>query len=184
MSKLTHSLLWTDSDDFSLTGWVDRFALDQAGNLLACSAVMHHRDAGAFRDALAQVPKFPLLITSPEARTNNWPSGKATCGEHGYSFATHKLPFDLVHALAVSKAPGFLVDDSDETLWRFLKSPRFTTPLLRSWLPWIKAYMLSTELLKPATNHNLHCHTALMDTFYLDEVVSRGLRTRKLRIQE
>ena len=47
----------------------------------------------------------------------------------------------------VSRNPAFLLVASDEALWRELKSERFTTPLLREWMPHVRAELVRRHLL-------------------------------------
>ena len=51
---------------------------------------------------------------------------------------TAKLAPGVVHLIALAKIPGTDVDMSNDQLWIELTGSRYTTPLLRSWIPWLK----------------------------------------------
>lgn len=56
------------------------------------------------------------------------------CGYRSYS---QPLGLHTWHMVLVSKRPGLLLSMDDETIWQELSGPRFTTPLLRAWMPHI-----------------------------------------------
>ena len=47
----------------------------------------------------------------------------------------------MAHALILTKAPGFIKIVTDETIWQELTDIRFTTPVLRTWVPYISKEM-------------------------------------------
>ena len=58
-----------------------------------------------------------------------------------YSAAVTKLAPGVIHLVALARIPGLVPDVSEDHLWVELTSPRYTTPLLRSWIPWLKGVM-------------------------------------------
>ena len=58
-----------------------------------------------------------------------------------YSAAVTKLAPGVIHLVALAKIPGLMPNMSDDHLWAELAGPRYTTPLLRAWIPWLKATM-------------------------------------------
>lgn len=58
-----------------------------------------------------------------------------------YKAALARLAPGVIHLIALAKIPGFMPDISDDQLWIELTGPRYTTPLLRSWVPWLKEVM-------------------------------------------
>jgi hypothetical protein len=56
----------------------------------------------------------------------------------GYRIDAHRLGLGSIHALFTCRQQGFLPNDSDDALWQELKQERFTTPLLRGWLPYAR----------------------------------------------
>ena len=37
----------------------------------------------------------------------------------------------------MAKVPGLILALSEESLWQELRSDRYTTPILRAWVPWL-----------------------------------------------
>ena len=58
-----------------------------------------------------------------------------------YTAAVTKLASGVIHLVALAKIPGLMPNMSDDHLWTELSGPRYTTPLLRSWIPWLKQAM-------------------------------------------
>ena len=73
--------------------------------------------------------------------------GRCSVSEEGYDVYRVSLGFGQHHAFFVCRNPSFMLVASDEALWRELKSDRFTTPVLRSWLPWIRGQMSTLGLI-------------------------------------
>src|SRR5260370_3349795 len=65
----------------------------------------------------------------------------------GYRTESHRLQYGLAHALFVTRVPGFLKSISEEALWQELTSTRYTTPILRSWMPWGTQQLQDRQLL-------------------------------------
>ena len=181
--ELTHTLLWADGDHVHVEGKVDRFSCTRGNQLLMVSAVMTAQDAKAFRAALGQDPWASIVITCPSPALRGFHSGRYDRLDCGYAFASHKLGYGMAHAVAVCKRPGFLVDDSDEALWRELKSPRYTTPMLRSWSPYLRAQLAQADLLERHANHACHCCTLSASDEILDSIVESGLKRKVIRIE-
>jgi len=59
-----------------------------------------------------------------------------------YSAAVAKLAPGVIHLVALAKIPGIMPNMSDDHLWAELTGPRYTTPLLRSWIPWLKGVVV------------------------------------------
>ena len=60
-----------------------------------------------------------------------------------YSAAAMKLAPGVIHLVALARIPGLMPNMSDDHLWAELSGPRYTTPLLRSWIPWLKRAMVA-----------------------------------------
>ena len=58
-----------------------------------------------------------------------------------YTAAVTKLAPGVIHLVALAKIPGLMPNMSDDHLWAELTGPRYTTPLLRAWIPWLKEVM-------------------------------------------
>lgn len=59
-----------------------------------------------------------------------------------YSAAAARLAPGVIHLVALARIPGLMPSMSDDHLWAELTSPRYTTPLLRAWIPWLKRTMV------------------------------------------
>ena len=71
---------------------------------------------------------------------------------------------------------------SDETIWQELTDTRFTTPILREWVPYIAREMRSREILEEAHCFNCNCGYMSATTQSLDEIVSEGLKAGEIHI--
>lgn len=58
-----------------------------------------------------------------------------------YSASVTKLAPGVIHLVALARIPGLMPNMSDDHLWAELTGPRYTTPLLRAWIPWLKRVM-------------------------------------------
>ena len=76
----------------------------------------------------------------------DWPNDPRRCSRQAdfdgkpvtYNAAVAKLAPGAIHLVALAKIPGLMPNISDDHLWSELSGPRYTTPLLRSWIPWLK----------------------------------------------
>lgn len=109
-------------------------------------------------------------------------SRELTACDSGYRFHTTKFSFGTWHSLAVARLPGLICTLTDASLWNELSRQAFTTPLLPSWTPWLRTELERQEYLRPL--HSFQCAGAVLNltSEALDEVVSDGLRRRKLKI--
>jgi len=103
-----------------------------------------------------------------------------------YRFRYAKLALDSWHLLAVEDNPRFLLELTDNSLWALLSSDEFTTPLLRSWVPWIRSILTDqTRFMRRILNyHNCNpwlCNAA--DTA-LDQIVSIGVKEGHLKLED
>jgi hypothetical protein len=108
--------------------------------------------------------------------------GRLNPSAEGYYCYQHKLGYGLAHALFVTKTPGFMLVMSEESLWRELKSDRFTTPLLREWMPYLDTQLRENNRLEDAHCYDCHCGILSVTTAKLDEIVLDGLKTGQIWI--
>jgi hypothetical protein len=143
-------------------------ALSAAGSLSAVKAV---------RATLCQ----SSLKAAFTARRDDYRSlGLARHPNYKTSIST--LAPGVAHLVAHATIPGFLADDSDAGLWRELTGTRYTTPLLESWLPWLRTRLDEEQLLVPSRGHNNNAVILAADTENLDEIVTEGVRGRALQL--
>jgi len=93
-----------------------------------------------------------------------------------YSAAMVKLAPGVIHMVALARVPGLMPNMSDDHLWGELTSPRYTTPLLRSWIPWLKESMIQDENIVVA--HGLASSVGVLrvEPDELDALVSLGVK--------
>ena len=107
-----------------------------------------------------------------------WPSPA------GYRIDAHRLGFGSIHALFICRQQGFLPNDSDDALWQELKQERFTTPLLRGWLPHVRKELEIKSLLTRC--HTLDCTCCILTATSadLDSIVEFGLQNGFIKIEQ
>ena len=95
-----------------------------------------------------------------------------------YSAAVTKLAPGVIHLVALAKIPGLMPNMSDDHLWAELTGPRYTTPLLRAWIPWLKETMASSGGIVVANGFRATVGVLKTEPDALDEIVSQGVRDR------
>lgn len=102
--------------------------------------------------------------------------------ENGYRVWRTRLGYNCWHAVAVAKCEGLLLSVSDESVWRELRSERFTTPVIRDWMPHILSELRRREKLTDLLCWGCNAGMLTADSRDLDEIVSQGLKKNHLRI--
>ncbi len=97
-----------------------------------------------------------------------------------YSAAVTKLSPGVIHLVALAKIPGLMPNMSDDHLWAELTGPRYTTPLLRAWIPRIKETMVSSGGIVVASGFLATVGVLKTEPDALDAIVSQGVRERAL----
>lgn len=105
-----------------------------------------------------------------------WQDYKAVPGQGRYKCTTHRLGYHQIHMTAVLKEERLLTCLSDESLWDAISGPRFTTPVLRAWVPWLRETL--TENRQLLALHSFQCSPAVLRATdeCLDKLVSSGLQ--------
>jgi hypothetical protein len=181
------------------------------GELLLVSLVASEGDAKVMRGAMNSADQVPYQIIAngintcqPSERNNTWhgvmyPPGHVAGSRAGYEVYRHPLGFGSRHYLFVSRNPAFLLVASDEALWRELKSERFTTPLLRDWMPYIRRELERRHLIVechaypyeavgegklgvPGLDLPLSCCCLCATSKDIDTIVVEGLKTGAIEI--
>jgi hypothetical protein len=130
-----------------------------------------------------------VRLASGELTSEDYPSGRYfaafTRDGNGYQrVAFVKLGYGLAHALFVAKTPGLLTDLSEPALWRELSGPRYTTPLLRAWVPYLRKRLREEGLLLPCLGHRCTAGVLGATDGDLDDLVSKGIKQGVLRLEE
>jgi len=101
----------------------------------------------------------------------------------GYRVCRSKMDYGMWHVLCLAKRDGFLPVISDETVWQLLQRDRFTTPLLREWVPWLRQEMKKLGIIVAMTQSGCDAGLMLADSESLDDLVSRGVKQGHLPIE-
>jgi hypothetical protein len=187
------ALLWGDLEiqgkDIAIPAVkFDKLAVGGRGELLLVSLVAETQRVKQIRAILAGGAKATIQATSVKlTRPGDEPwqarePGRLYPTPDGYHCQTHKLGFGLAHSMFLTRTPGFMKVVTSESLWQELNDVRFTTPLLKAWVPYIEARLRSDERLEDA--HAFQCRCGILSalTRHLDEVVSQGLADRTITI--
>ena len=120
--------------------------------------------------------EFSVDDCSPVWRANKY--------KKGYRVHRTRLALDLWHYVAVVKADNFMLSVSDEALWQVLKSAKYTTPLLRRWVPWLRAELTQLGHIRQANCWQCSVAGLALSTQQLDEIVSDGIKQGFISIGE
>jgi hypothetical protein len=101
----------------------------------------------------------------------------------GYRIDSRPFCFGSIHAMFVCRQQGFLPDDSDDALWQELKQEQFSTPLLRTWLPYIRTELELKSLLSRCYTLDCACSVLTATSADLDGIVEHGLKNGVIAIQ-
>jgi len=103
--------------------------------------------------------------------------------QDGYRVYKSKMEFNYWHFLAVAKTPGLMPVLSESAVWTELRSERFTTPLLRGWVPWLMQELEDKEQI--VRLHCFGCDAGLLtaDTEFLDKLVEDGITNCNISIE-
>jgi len=71
---------------------------------------------------------------------------------------------------------------TEESLWQELNTTRFTTPILRKWMPYIETKLRECNRLEDAHVFSCRCGILSATTKKLDEIVIAGLRDGSITI--
>jgi hypothetical protein len=151
------------------------------------SCVGYSQDIKAIRAALAAEVNRPMRIRGIHLAG---PQGSIAPGDvwclkgTKYTCEIHRLGLGSCHALFICRRKGFLLDGSDQALWNELKDSRFTTPLLRGWLPYLKQELEARGLLQSCYVFDCDCKMLTTGTKDLDEIVEQGLQSGEISIRE
>jgi hypothetical protein len=129
-------------------------------------------------------------------RTADCPQGRETPSYYrpaslvrqplGYEVWIHRLGYDSWHLLALSREPGFMPVLSEPSFNKALRSPQYTTPFLREWLPWLADELADDDNARLRLLDGFQTQAALLTatTPDLDELVSRGLREGAIHVPQ
>ena len=166
----------------------DKLAVSGRGELLLLSVFTDQMRVKAIRAILCGGAKATCQasgVNVAQAGGDHWrrhSPGRLTPTSDGYHVYQHKLGYGMAHALFVTRMPGFMKAISEESLWQELKQVRFTTPILREWMPYIEKSLRHDDLLEDAHTFGCRCGILSANTGQLDTIVSGGLQQLELVI--
>lgn len=146
-------------------------------SLFAFSAVGPCVAIKALHAALkAKAPDLSIKIPHFKQGSFTLPTGKTRLG------VTH-LSLDAWQLMYYSESDRFLFDTSEQTLWDLLRSEKFTTPVLRSWMKPLRRELMKNKQIKPC-EHLLNCSAATtqIEDGTLDALVSQGIKAGVLEL--
>lgn len=141
----------------------------------------HYSTLHQFRAVLQSNAKVKLSLRDLGVHVG-WRHG-ARRHEGGYKVHRARLDANTWHVLAVAKDESLVVAATDEAVWQEFRSPRFTTPLLRRWVPWLRKKLeAERKLVYP---RQCGCNVALLlaTNEDLDQAVSEGVRSGTLKME-
>jgi hypothetical protein len=94
-----------------------------------------------------------------------------------------RLSRDILHCLFVARVPGLLLNDSDETLWAELKAERYHTPLLPSWMSYLRTELAMADKLSACDGTGCKVWLLSATTAQLDQIVVDGVKGGHLKIE-
>jgi hypothetical protein len=183
--RLQGSFEWFDAKSIHIQARFDKVAVHQ-NRLMFISLVAYSQDAKAIRAGLAAGLNSPMRLRNVTLSrgeecivpTDAWPSLQ------GYRVDAHRLGFGSLHAMFTSREQGFLLNDSDDALWQELKQERFTTPLLRAWLPYLQGELVIRNLLNRCDAFDCNCGVLTATSADLDSIVESGLKSGAISIRD
>ena len=118
------------------------------------------------------IPGFSRYYKGIKQRDTKWQVHKTQLGEPRYR---------LWHAIAWEKSdPRLMLDCSEDSLWSVLRSDKFTTPILKRWLPWIRERLLTERHLRTLTSWGCSPGILQASDLVLDRIVSNGVISGEL----
>lgn len=99
-----------------------------------------------------------------------------------YSAAVAKLAPGVIHLVALARIPGIMPNMTDDHLWSELAGPRYTTPLLRSWIPWLKQAMVKDSGIVVAEGFASAVGVLKVEADELDALVTSGVKEGHLKM--
>ncbi len=182
---------WTSGDDIAIVCPFDQVAISR-GELMLLSVVASSGEIKALRAALSMNLKAAMKFSDAQFTLKELKDGSDYRVSSGQVFSysgkyltmSHKLGLGTLHGLFVARKPGLLFDEGETALWQELKDERFTTPLLRSWMPFVRQELIMRDRLTACKCFGCSCLILECTSENLDEIVSHGLENGHIFIRE
>lgn len=151
---------------------------NRRGELMAVSGCGSSTEVRAWRAALTGNGKVGFHISFADVGADK----SLTKDEAGYTCYTRPLGCNTWHLVAISRYKPFLPSVSEEGVWQYLCDDT-TTPLHRSWMPWLMRVLRDMDLLVTLPSWGyLDCGMVRVTQGRLDEIVCAGLKDGAIRI--
>jgi len=153
--------------------------------ILGLSAIGPDTAVKALRGVLVDKKCQATLSLSDTATGQPEPAGRDTDGYQCHITRLIGSP-PTYQLVATTKREGLLLNSDDEGLWMELTCDRFSTPLLRSWMPWVRHQLVAQNLLRTAEGFGPQSQYALLlaNSKHVDTIVSDGVRDGNLELTE
>jgi len=169
----------------------DRLAVGASGALMFISLIGPTAIVAGIRAYLNTNKKVTITASGGQIKrasahlrgTARNPGNIARVAE-GYRTEFHKVDYGAAHAIFITKSPGFLLSTEEEAIWQELNTDRFTTPLLRGWMPWLMKTLTRSKLLVEAECYRCKCGELTCTTSDLDALVGAGIKEGHLKFEE
>jgi hypothetical protein len=99
-----------------------------------------------------------------------------------YRAVATKLASGVIHLVALAMIPGLMPNLSDDHLWAEVTGPRYTTPLLRAWIPWLKQAMVEGGGIVASKGIAATVGVLKIEPDELDALVASGVKKGHLRM--
>lgn len=152
-----------------------------AQKMKALRAILHTKNGKPMITTCDCKTKFPIA----DGVYNGSYARDLSPSKWGYAMYMERLEHGLVHAVFITRDPGFIVYLDPESLWQKLKTDAFTTPLLREWMPWLTQQLIARNMLSECKC--MRCNSAMLSIAnekVLDKVVCHGIQSGALVIPE
>jgi hypothetical protein len=174
------------TDRGAYSAWVEKLACTNQGELLLASVIGDQQILRGMAAALnnnggtmeIKTEKFRVTLGDASAE----PSALHRSKDVTYECRFVKLPYGKAHGMFISRSAGFMPAITEPHLWQDLTSPRFSTPLLREWMPYVTAQLQERKLLIPVPGFRCECARLVATGDDLDTIISQGVIDGKLQI--
>jgi hypothetical protein len=168
----------------------DRIAVDSANRVQLIGAVAEANKLRAMRALISMSKSGGLRIEGAKGRVkkasdNDYylrsPGWMVPAGT-GYTTSMNKLEYGLLHVMFISKEPGFMLVADQESLWRELRDTRFTTPIMREWMPYVERKLREMHQLEELRCFRCNCALLKCQTKHLDMIVTKGIQDGEIAV--
>jgi hypothetical protein len=104
-------------------------------------------------------------------------------GRTAYKVVLARLAPGVVHLVALASVPGLMPVVDEDHVWTELSGPRYSTPLLRSWVPALLKTLLQSESIVLAQGFGQSIGVLRTEPDELDAVVGLAVKTGQVKME-